>query len=359
MNFTIEISEKTDEDKWIKNLQQNKSSTIYHHPNFSRSYQHIYKSKMIFLHVYDPNDNIVAQQLLHIFPEYPWHYPSPSIKYISSKLKLGVTLSWFYGPIIFDKQNENKILELILKTINDISKEKNVSLITGSTTPLNHISKTPFLSNDYSVIDWKTYLIDLSNPIDYLWNNISKEARNDVTRARKKDVTIHEVKSQSELEDYVSLLEKHISNLGIKNKNVRDTIYEEWKYLIYKNNLGKIFLAYAKDKAISGLTLLTFNGNIIQQGLTSLKDYRSFLGGPLLTWHVIEWGNNMHYTTFDLAGANPQSNNKKEKSIDFYKSKWGGRELEHYRCVKIYNKKKSTLFSLLKCIDKTFNHKLN
>lgn len=353
MSFTVEASEKTDENKWIKNLEQNKASTIYHLPDFSRVYERIYKSKAIFLHVYDKNDNIVAQQLLHLFPEYPWYNLGYLARYTSSKFGLGITLSWIYGPIIFDQQNWNKIFEIILKNTYDVAKERNVSIITG-TTPLNHVSKSPLLNYDYSVRDWKTYIINLNNPINFLWGSISKEAKNDVRRARKKNVTIHEVKSQNMLKDYIQLLDMHASNLGIKNENIGQTVYEEWKYLISKNNFAKIFLAYVNDKPISGLTLLTFNGNIIQQKLANLKEYRSFLGGPLLTWHAIEWGTNMHYTTFDLAGANPHSN-KKEKSIDFYKSKWGGQELKYHKCIKILNKKRANLFSILKFVDKKLN----
>jgi len=68
--------------------------------------------------------------------------------------------------------------------------------------------------------------------------------------------------------------------------------------------------------------------------------------------------NNLKY--YDMGGINPNPSSKKEKNIDFYKSKWGGQQYSFGISTKILNRKKQILSSILrnpkKIIKKLYNY---
>ena len=86
---------------------------------------------------------------------------------------------------------------------------------------------------------------------------------------------------------------------------------------------------------------------MIQHAVANSSE-KNLLGGTFLTWETIKWAikNNQKY--YDMGGINPSPELKKEKNIDFFKSKWGGEEAPYGIFTKILDKKKQLLSSVLK-----------
>ena len=116
---------------------------------------------------------------------------------------------------------------------------------------------------------------------------------------------------------------------------------------LYKKNYEKLFLVKHKGAIIGGILGVIFNGNIIQHGVGNSLTTQ-LLGGPFLTWNSLKWAINEKYSTFDMGGVNPFPEYSKEKTIDFYKSKWGGKKHHYNFYTKIFGKTKSKISSFLK-----------
>ena len=56
----------------------------------------------------------------------------------------------------------------------------------------------------------------------------------------------------------------------------------------------------------------------------------------------------MKYLTYDMGGINPSPENDKEKSINFYKSKWGGKKVYYMKFTKVLDAGKWKISAVLK-----------
>jgi len=328
MNFKTEISTTADEKTWDKNLLQSKESSAYQSYNWSKIYQEGYDSKPIFISVEDNSGKIVGQLLAFIHNKYYWANATFVVRTIGYKANLGSVLMWWYGPIIHDFSNRSEIISQILLAVDKVVKKNNIMMIRGSSPPLANSHDDVFKKNGYGLKPWATYVIDLQQDPDNLYNLLNKKTRYDIRKSEKNALEFEVATDRSSLDEYEQLkyLAKKIEGErpGPKNRRFYDA---QWKYL-QKNGYQKLFLVKHEGKPISGILTVTFNGNIIQHGVVNYSE-RDLLGGTFLTWNVIKWGIKMKYLTFDLGGVNPYHKSAKEKQIDFYKSKWEGK-LTHY-----------------------------
>ena len=123
MDFKIEISSNVDEKEWNSNLIKNNSSTVYQIPEWSAIYKESDDSKPFFITVKNSKKEIVGQLSIIIHNDIFWTNSNLFSKTLGTKMKLRTILNWFYGPIIHDENNYKKILSLMLKKLDEISKD--------------------------------------------------------------------------------------------------------------------------------------------------------------------------------------------------------------------------------------------
>ena len=82
--------------------------------------------------------------------------------------------------------------------------------------------------------------------------------------------------------------------------------------------------------------------------MINLSPSTKLLAGPSITWNSLQWCIDEKYSTFDMGGANPFPDSSKEKSIDFFKSKWGGEKYCYNLYTKIFDKTKTKISSFIK-----------
>ena len=109
----------------------------------------------------------------------------------------------------------------------------------------------------------------------------------------------------------------------------------------------KLFLVNQNKKTLSGIWCLIFNNILIQHGVVNSID-NSKESGTFLTWNSIKESIKLNYKFFDLGGANPNPSNKKEKNINFYKSKWATDSKPYYFYTKVIDKTKWNIFQFIK-----------
>lgn len=326
---------------WDDYLLKNISSTGYQQSSWGIIYKKSFNSTPLFLQVkYD--DSIVAQLLVLLHNEYSWINKNFLIKTIANSLKIKNTLSWIYGPVIFEIKYFDEILEIFLKELDNIAIKNNVNIIRGTIPPtFNQDTQKIFQKFNYIHTPWATNIINLKQDENEIHSNLDKKTRYDIRKSKNNNLKFEIGKNLDSLLNFKNIKQnyKNISkNSDVMTKN-------RWAHL-YNTDNGKLFLAKYNDEYIGGISALTFNKNIVQHGVGNTKT--NLLGGTFLTWNLIKWGIRHGYNSLDLGGINPNPENEKEQKISFYKSKWGGQNFQYNIYTKIFNQNKYRIASLIK-----------
>ena len=333
MTLEVDISDTVDENYWNKNLRKNTCSTIYQVPNYSIVYKQVFDSKPIFITV-KKNSELAGQLAILIHTKYYWKDANVFSKTLGSKLNLNSILRWEYGPIIHESFDRQEILNELLLAIDRIAEENDVHMIRGTTYPLPHFDyNKAFERHGYSSTNWATYMTELGQDPNALYDKINKKTRYDIRKSEKNDLELEIVNNFSLFQEYFDLAFSSRVRAGEKRRNNPLFVEKFWENL-YDKGYMKVFLARKGGELLGAIENLVFNKNVIQYGIVN-SPKTQLLGGTFLTWNAIKWSIENHYSTYDMGGINPAPKIEKEKSINFYKSKWGGKQLDYGRYIKI------------------------
>ena len=337
MDFHVDISNKIDEKVWNDNLAQSEFANGYQIANLAMVYRDSFDSIPFFIYVKNPNNKIVGQLAVTINTKYYLRDSNVILKVIGTKLKLNPILRWEYGPIIHDKSNQDEILSKILSAVDVISLQNRVTMIRGTTSPLGaQPSNQIFEQFGYHERNWGTYVTDLNQNIDELYGKLSKETRYDIRKSEKNELEFHIADDFESFNEHNKLALNVRKHRGESMKT--NELFEKkfWEHL-YENGYLKVLQVRKNGKTLAGIDALVFNKNIMQYSVVNSSEGQSLQVGSFLTWNAIKWSMDMKYKTYDMGGINPEPENEKEKSINFYKSKWGGKQLDYIRYVKVLN----------------------
>lgn len=347
MDFHVDISNKIDEKVWNDNLAQSEFANGYQIANLAMVYRDSFDSIPFFIYVKNPNNKIVGQLAVTINTKYYLRDSNVILKIIGTKLKLNPILRWEYGPIIHDKSNQDEILSKILSAVDVISLQNRVTMIRGTTSPLGaQPSNQIFEQFGYHERNWGTYVTDLNQNIDELYGKLSKETRYDIRKSEKMGLEFSIAKDFESFNEHNELSFRVRKNRGGSVKTQELFNKKFWENL-YENGYLNVLQVKKDGKILAGIDALIFNRHILQYSVVNSPEGQRLQVGSFLTWNAIKWSIDMKYQTYDMGGINPEPENEKEKSINFYKSKWGGKELRYVRYTKTLSNFRFKLSSVL------------
>ena len=320
----ISIIEEDKPDKdWNKRLLKSGLGTIY-----QTAERAVYVKKVgvpvKFLKFIDNSGEIIGQLLIIFQPRFN------SVGIRSKILKntpfsKKTSCNWSYGPIIFNPDTQNNVY----LTLVDYLKSHNY-VVSGWTHPLSQ-HNLKGIDDNYRLQKWGTYLIDLKQDINSLYKNIDKHSgQKNIERSIKRGVTIEQL-SENTLTDYVELINKSRR----KDQQPADLDFFKFRWNIFHPLGYSGFLTRKDGIPIGGLLFSNFNGHIIEIGVArSQQDTKEKLySQDLIKWNIIEWGTKNKMRYYDLTGFNPNPISQKEKGIEKYKRKWGGKTYYYYRIL--------------------------
>lgn len=352
MSFTVEISATVNENEWNGSLEKNSSSMIYQTTKWQELYETIYDSKPIFITIRDQSKTIVGQLACLIHKEVFWQHANIISRALGKKLKLGTVLWWYHGPIIHDYKNKKQILEIILNSLDEVVTKNNVVMIRGISSPLEQRNfDLDFEKFGYNIKPRLTFVIDLTQNIDDLYNSLKKDTRYYIRKSEKEGFEFDIADEKTVFDKFQEL--KNLSKKPDDKKILKNPKFFNMHWEILRNSGFENLLVARKNSEIEGIILtLNFNRNLIQHALANSPKFD--LVGTFLTWNTIKWAKRMNYLTFDFAGVDPEPKTAKEKGIYFYAEKFGGEKIHYSVYTKIIDQKKYYLSSGLKNPKKIF-----
>jgi hypothetical protein len=381
--YTTKILTEVNAIKWNKDLTKSEFANFYESTEYLTS-EYDAGRFPIFIYIFDEKGEVVGQVGLIIIQRVVIPL-SPFFRHFSGIIsKISTRGLCLCGPIIHttDKTARLEILQNIINAVDLIAQKYDLVHIELASSHYDNMIdedyKLVLKKNDYNIIEFVTFLVDLTKKEDEIWKAVTKKARGDVNRARRRNIIVKELKSYEDLKEFLLLSKKWNESKGDKITDPLQNIEKLWN--LHKSGIEKTFLAYQNDKLISALNIGCFNKLAITYLGISSYESDTNLGGTLLAWHALEWAKNAGFRIYDFTGVrkvksedimkleddvNLQDSKNdtkpivsgmanKSEGVDtqrsrvlFYKKKWGGDPYDYYYFIKIRKKYRYKLYRAL------------
>lgn len=354
--YQSEILKNVNSSEWNRDLLQSNYSTFFQCAEFLLPESE--NQFPIFIYIRDDNGKTKGQLGLIIRKSISGRSGTFFRKTTELASKLGRRGSWVSGPILHSENKKERIIIIrsIIKALEEIIEKYHLTILDGYSPPQdfqidqNYLGE--FTKNGYASEEFLTLITDFENySLDDLWGNVKKNARNDVSKAQRKNICVKEIENKAELKNYKFLARKWAKTKGIDLTNPLEDLEKDWACI--KSGMQCLFLAYRDDIILAGLKIGCFNKiAYTHQVLNSYLEYGG-TAGPLLTWSALKWAKQKGMRIYDFSGGKAPPNKQNDKkyseqwdSLFAYKRKWGGKEFPYYHFIKVKNTQKYKLFRI-------------
>ena len=201
---------------------------------------------------------------------------------------------------------------------------------------LNYLKKTAYIirfSNNQKIIDktlnylgeQTTILIDLENPIDYIFSSFSKTHRNCSRKAKKEGVVVKIENSLEFIEIFIDLYLKLMKNKSVTAINLN--FLKDCLLNLLDNNLGFFAVAYYND-VIYNIAFITTIGKHARYlyGASLRVDEKIPPTGQFLHYEIIKYLKLNKFYYYDLGGIPnlPVEENNSAYFVYKFKKGFGG-----------------------------------
>ncbi len=187
-----------------------------------------------------------------------------------------------------------------------------------------------FAKLKFRFLPWLNYQLSTEN-IDKVKKEMSSSRLRQIKKSIKNGVTWKEASSIEEIKDFYTILKTLYQN------RIKKPLFPESFFLdFFKRDIGKYLLICYKDKIIGGIMSPIIPEKCIYEfyicGLDN--EYKEQHPSIMATWAAIEYAHNNGIPLFDFMGAGDP---KEEYGVREFKSRFGGKELNHGRFIYVLN----------------------
>ena len=364
--YKYNISSTIEPKEWNKNLEKSQYANFFQTVEYLNSQAFDENNYLRFITIEDEQENIIGQLGIIITQKHQAYSSKLFSKIFEMFSDLGKRGSWAGGPIIHEINEEKKIevLKKIILALEEIGNNEGLAIIDGYSPHLDFSINERYINeykkSGFDVNNFLTFVTDLNEDLNYIWEKIHDSTRRDVNRAEKRGLIVKELTTLDELDQYFNL-----NKIWAKTKGIElqfSAHYKENYWNCLKSNVEKLFLAYEDNELVSSHRLGCFNKIAFSHKITNSYSKPTSLGGPLLTWFAIKWAKENDIRYYDYSGGQAPSKSDDEQrkyseqwdSLLNYKRKWGGSEYPYYHFVKIIHPFKYKMFRLLTKPDWTY-----
>lgn len=196
----------------------------------------------------------------------------------------------------------------------------------GLYTELRHLTDLsafqPIFSNcGFEYHEHLNYLINLDCTTEELFKKIGTRTRKHIRRAIKRDqIVIDEVVNIQQIKSIYQMIKKSYLEAHIPVANI--SLFEAAFNVLYPLNMVKFTLVRLGNVYIASSVELIFKDVIYGWYGGVDRAYSSYTPSEFITWHILKWGSENGYLTYDFGGAGSPN---EQYGVRDFKSKFGGR----------------------------------
>lgn len=187
--------------------------------------------------------------------------------------------------------------------------------------------KSHFIALGYQYEPHLDFIHDLALPEEELRQGISKNKRANVRKTLNKGVVFCEAQ-EDELERCIELVEGTYQRIGLPCPK---TGYFRWA--VYRlGNKAKVFVAKSGETIIGTRMEMLYHGLVYDWYAGSDDDWKNYYPNDFLPYHILFWGKEHGFQTFDFGGAGKPD---VPYGVRDHKAKFGGQLVEYGRYERV------------------------
>lgn len=314
----MQLVRNLDENRWVEFVENHPQSNIFHTPEMFRVFE---QTKGFVPELWAVIDSQQGIQCLFI--------PIQNTV-LGGVLQYFSTRAVSYGSVLCAQgAGGGEAISLLLKAYNN---EKKGVLFTELRNQADLSDVQPSLNqNGFIYEDHLNFIFDLTKSPDKLWENIRSNARRNIKKAERSDVSIEEMDDVRKLSDAYQILDQVYSRIQVPLPDF--SMFEAGFELLRPKGMMKLLIAKLGDEPIGTLALLIHRGTITYWYTGILREYASYRAGDLLVWYSLNFGSQAGYHKFDFGGGGKPD---EEYGVRNFKAKFGGELVNFGRNIKIH-----------------------
>jgi len=239
------------------------------------------------------------------------------------------------GPVFVDNEHGIEAVSRLLQYYNEIIKK---DVLYSRIYPLHDIPQVipTFEENGYKYEHWQNFLIDLTKTKEELWGRLKRDKKRAVTKAKANGVEIEEITEKSIISIFYDLVKETYTNRGTPLEDI--SLFNAVFDVLVQKGMAKFFMAKHEGKYIATRLALTYKGVIYDWHVGASRDYLSLYPNDLLVWHILEWGSENGFHTFDFGGGG-ELHEANAGWVEF-KRRFGGNSVNYGRYTKVHKPRK-------------------
>lgn len=171
------------------------------------------------------------------------------------------------------------------------------------------------------------YLIDLTGSSEVVFQHIGSRTRKNLRRAlRQGDVSISEANNRADVAACYDLIRRSYQHAHVPLADW--SLFEAALELLVPRGMLRFYLARVGDVPVAASAELSYKETLYGWYSGIERSYCNYIPGELLMWHVLRWGAENGYCTYDFGGAGKPG---EEYGVRDFKAKFGGRLVEYGR----------------------------
>jgi CelD/BcsL family acetyltransferase involved in cellulose biosynthesis len=169
--------------------------------------------------------------------------------------------------------------------------------------------------------DHLNYLISLQQPPEVVLQNIGPRTRKHIRRGlRRGEVAIEEAREREQVVACYDLLRQSYQRARIPLAD--RSLFEAAFDLLYPKGMVRFTLACVGQVPVAASVELLYKDVIYGWYGGVDRSYGSYVPNELLLWHILQWGSENGYRTYDFGGA---GRTDEEYGVRDFKAKFGGK----------------------------------
>jgi len=302
------VIDSINKNDWSEFVFNHPHGNIFQTPEMAEVYKNTKNYEPISLAVVDENDNIIAILLAVVIKEMNGFLGSFSARSIIQG-----------GPLLVESERGLNAASLLIEEYNKFAKKYALySEIRNIYDTLQF--KSLFEIFGYNFEDHLNFLIDLNKSKDEVWMQIHRSMRKNIKRAQKKGVIIEEIEDKFYIQTFYNFLKEVYHDVKVPLADI--SLFESIFDILVSKGMAKFHLAKYNGEYIGGRLSFIYKKVIHADSVGVPRKYKKLYPNPLLNWHVMMWGSENGYQTFDFGGAGKPD---KEYGVREFKRQFGGK----------------------------------
>ena len=310
---------------WSEFVYKHPLGNIYQTPEMAEVYRRTKNYEPIVLAVVNETDEIVAIMLATIVKE-------------AGRLMGPFTArSIIPGGPLFVGSAGARAVSLLLRKYEEIVKKRvlysEIRMLHEASSLDPVLKKHGFVFEDHF-----NALIDLSKSKEELWKQLKRDRQRGIRKAMNLGITIERCDNRKNLKVCYSLIKETYKRARIPLADI--TLFEAAFDVLRPKDKALFLFAVYNGRCIATQIALVYKDTIYAWYTGAIKEYLKYHPGDLLIWHLLEWGSENGFKTFDFGGGGSPTKNV---NIRYYKSRFGCKFFNYGRYKKIHSPIKMNL----------------